>query len=133
MESIKQGEKLMLLIKRDPRSNEKIAEAMGVDKSYLPKLYKMERLPRKPLQRAQQVYGVTKAYFTGEESDAGTVVAESRGTYTPAQIGGSEWVRMQEEISTLREEVAKLERMLAQEKSINENLAIALKNLSLNR
>jgi len=123
----------MLLVKRDPRSNEEVAEAMHVDKSYLPKLYKMERLPRKPLQRAQEVYGVSKAYFTGEDSDSGGMVAESRGTYSPSRSVDSEWARMQAEISTLREEISKLERMLEQEKSINENLAIALKNLSLSR
>ena len=127
MESIKQGEKLMLLVKRDPRNNEEVAEAMGVDKSYLPKLYKMERLPRKPLQRAQEVYGVSEAYFLGEEA-AASVVAEPSAVYRSAS--SIELARAQEEISTLRDEIAKLERMLEQEKSTSALLAEALRNLS---
>ena len=131
MESIKQGEKLMLLVKRDPRSNEEVAEAMGVDKSYLPKLYKMERLPRKPLQRAQEVYGVSQAYFLGEEGTSADLVSEPSATYRAnARPGSSEWARAQDEISALREEITKLERMLEQEKSTNALLAEALRNLS---
>ena len=127
MESIKQGEKLMLLVKRDPRNNEEVAEAMGVDKSYLPKLYKMERLPRKPLQRAQEVYGVPEAYFLGEEA-ASSMVAEPSAVYR--STASIELARAQEEISTLRDEIAKLERMLEQEKSTSALLAEALRNLS---
>ena len=128
MESIKEGEKLMLLVKRDHRKNDEVAEAMGVDKSYLPKLYKMERLPPKPLQRAQEVFGVPKEYFIGEGAGSQGIVAESAPVYrTPFS---SDLLRAQEEISTLREEVAKLERMLEQEKSTNALLAEALRNLS---
>lgn len=117
----------MLLVKRDPRNNEEVAEAMGVDKSYLPKLYKMERLPRKPLQRAQEVYGVSEAYFLGEEA-ASSVVAEPSAVYR--STASIELARAQEEISTLRDEIAKLERMLEQEKSTSALLAEALRNLS---
>lgn len=131
MESIKQGERLMLLVKRDPRSNEEVAEAMGVDKSYLPKLYKLDKLPKKPLQRAQEVYGVTEAYFTGEEDAKKHQLSEPAATYrSAAGADMHDWAQAQQEISALREEVARLERMLEQEKSINANLAEALKNLS---
>ena len=131
MEAIKQGEKLMLLVKRDPRNNEEVAQAMGVDKSYLPKLYKMEKLPRKPLHRAQEVYGVSEAYFTGQEDAPADVFLESSGGYrTAIRPGSGEWLRAQEEIAALREEISKLNQMLAQEKSINAHLAEALKNLS---
>ncbi len=121
----------MLLVKRDPRNNEEVAEAMGVDKSYLPKLYKMERLPRKPLQRAQEVYGVSEAYFIGEEALSANIVAEPAAIYrSNARPGSSEWTRAQDEISALREEITKLERMIEQEKSTNALLAEALRNLS---
>lgn len=128
MEPIREGEKLMLLVKRDPRNNEQVAEAMGVDKSYLPKLYKMERLPRKPRLRAQEVFSVSEAYFVGDESASSGVVAEPAAVYRTS--GSADWARTQEEISALREEVAKLERMLEQEKSTNALLAEALRNLS---
>lgn len=121
----------MLLVKRDPRSNEEVAEAMGVDKSYLPKLYKLDKLPKKPLQRAQEVYGVTEAYFTGEEDTKKHQFSEPAATYrSAAGADMHDWAQAQQEISALREEVARLERMLEQEKSINANLAEALKNLS---
>lgn len=121
----------MLLVKRDPRSNEEVAEAMGVDKSYLPKLYKLDKLPKKPLQRAQEVYGVTEAYFTGEEDTKKHQLSEPAATYrSAAGADMHDWAQAQQEISALREEVARLERMLEQEKSINANLAEALKNLS---
>ncbi len=121
----------MLLVKRDPRNNEEVAEAMGVDKSYLPKLYKMERLPRKPLQRAQEVYGVSEAYFIGEEALPSDMLAEPAAIYRAnTRPGSGEWARAQDEISALREEITKLERMLEQEKSTNALLAEALRNLS---
>ena len=43
----------MLLVKRDSRNTEEIAKAMGIDKSYLPKLYKLDKLPPKPLRKAE--------------------------------------------------------------------------------
>lgn len=59
-----QGERLLLLVKRDGRSTLEIASAMGVDKSYLPKLYKMDKLPKKSMVRACQVFDVPESYFT---------------------------------------------------------------------
>ena len=131
MESIKQGEKLMLLIKRDPRSNDEKAKALGVDKSYLPKLYKLEKLPRKPMKRAQEVYGVPESYFTEMDSIPPDTVAEPLSGYrSGVRPGTGEWMRAQEEIAMLRDEIAKLNRLLEQEKSINAHLAEALKTLS---
>ncbi|MCA0236313.1 MAG: hypothetical protein LCH81_08005 [Bacteroidetes bacterium] len=123
MTPIKEGEKLMLLVKRDPRSNDEIATALGLDKSYLPKLYKMERLPRKPLQKAMAVFQVSAGYFT-ENVETPAAVSEKTAAY------GTLEQRLQAENDTLKQEVARLTQMLEQEKKVNAHLAEALMNLS---
>lgn len=126
---MKQGEKLLLLVRRDKRSSEKIAEAMGVDKSYLPKLYKLENLPPKPLQKAQEVFGVSLAYFIGGE-DTLSVVSEPLENYRAAPVPDSDLARLQTEVAALREEIARLSKMLEQEKNINTALSEAILNMS---
>jgi transcriptional regulator with XRE-family HTH domain len=128
MTPIKQGEKLMLLAKRDQRSAEEIAEAMGVDKSYLPKLYKLEFLPRKPLQRAMEVFGVSMSYFV--EPAPPSVVAEPSATYRSASEPIADLAQLREEMAALREEIARLHKMLEHEKATNTALAEAILNMS---
>ena len=123
MTPIKEGEKLMLLVKRDNRTTEEIADALGLDKSYLPKLYKMDKLPRKPLQKAMAVFEVAASYFT-ENAENASSVAERGAVY-----GDSE-KQLQAENAALREEIGRLTKMLEQEKGINAHLAEALVNLS---
>jgi len=123
MTPIKEGEKLMLLVKRDNRTTEAIADALGLDKSYLPKLYKMEKLPRKPLQKAMAVFQVAQSYFTENVENPGGV-AEKDTTY------GATEKRLEAENASLREEISRLTKMLEQEKGINAHLAEALANLS---
>ena len=123
MTPIKEGEKLMLLVKRDDRTTEAIADALGLDKSYLPKLYKMEKLPRKPLQKAMAEFQVTASYFT-ENVENPSSVAEGDITY------GATGKRLEAENAVLREEISRLTKMLEQEKGINAHLAEALANLS---
>lgn len=123
MTPIKEGEKLMLLVKRDARTTEEIAGALGLDKSYLPKLYKMDKLPRKPLQKAMAVFQVSSAYFT-ENVENPSSVAEKDAVYGTAEQ------RLQAENTALREEISRLTKMLEQEKGVNAHLAEALMNLS---
>jgi hypothetical protein len=123
MTPIKEGEKLMLLVKRDPRSTEEIALALGLDKSYLPKLYKMDVLPRKPLQKAMAVFQVSADYFT-ENAESQGAVAEGDAIY------GAFEKRLQAENDHLKQEIARLTKMLEQEKNVNAHLAEALVNLS---
>jgi transcriptional regulator with XRE-family HTH domain len=123
MTPLKEGEKLMLLVKRDDRTTEEIAEVLGLDKSYLPKLYKMDKLPRKPLLKAMAVFQVTASYFT-ENTEKISSVAEKDATY------GTTEQRLQAENTALREEISRLTKMLEQEKGINAHLAEALANLS---
>ncbi len=126
---MKQGEKLLILVKRDKRSSKKIAEAMGVDKSYLPKLYKLEKLPPKPLQKAQAVFGVSLAYFVGELETL-PMVSEQAGSYRPGPFPEGDLGRLQAEIAALREEISRLSKMLEQEKTINTALSEAILNMS---
>lgn len=126
MPSIKQGEKLMLLVKRDSRNTEEIAKAMGIDKSYLPKLYKLDKLPPKPLRKAIAVFQVAENYFL-DSGEMPSAVAEPGRAYPQAETGLE---RLQAENEHLRHEVARLTRMLEQEKALSADLAEALKNLS---
>lgn len=120
---------MLLLVKRDQRSSKKIAEAMSVDKSYLPKLYKLENLPPKPLQKAQEVFGVSLAYFIGEPKTP-PVVSEPELAYRTTAAPDSEMARLQADVSALREEIARLNKMIEQEKSINAALSEAILNMS---
>ncbi len=129
MNITRQGEKLWLLVKRDSRTNDEIAAGMGIDKSYLPKLYKMENLPAKPLKKALEVFKVPASYFL-KATDIPVEVAEPTGLYAPAAEENAKLGGLQAENATLREEVRRLHTMLAQERSTNANLAEALKNLS---
>jgi len=126
---MKQGEKLLLLARRDHRSSEEIAEAMGIDKSYLPRLYKLEILPPKPLQKAQEVFGVPKEYFLSD-SDNRFLLNEDASAYLATERLEGELARLQTEILTLREETARLNKMLEQEKGINKDLSEAILNMS---
>lgn len=129
MDQIRQGEKLMLLVKRDPRSNDEIAQALGLDKSYLPKLYRLDRLPPKPLRRAIEVFGVEENYFSEQMEQS--MVSEPAPTYRTG--GSTQWAQAQAEIANLKTEISRLTKLLEHEKSINANLAEALKNLSQHR
>jgi len=124
MSIIKQGEKLMLLVKRDSRMTEEIATAMNIDKSYLPRLYKMDVLPPKPFQKALEVFGVSAAYFL-EGHPAPMIMTEPDSPYHNKALE-----KLQTEMNDLRDELSRLTKMLEQEKAINANLAEALKNLS---
>lgn len=126
---MKQGEKLLILVRRDPRSSEEIAEALSVDKSYLPRLYKLEKLPPKPLRKAQEVFGVPLTYFVGEPEGL-SIVSEPTEKYNPTMLAEGDLARLQVEIAGLREEIARLSRMLEQEKSINKDLSEAILNMS---
>ena len=126
---MKQGEKLMLLVKRDRRKSTVIAKAMGVDISYLPKLFKRDILPPKPLKKAQEVFGVPLSYFL-DDSEALSLVedapAKSYHTGTPEAI----IARLEGEISSLKAEISRLNKMLEQEKSTNSILSEAILNMS---
>ncbi|MFN0176191.1 MAG: hypothetical protein ACKVU0_16210 [Saprospiraceae bacterium] len=123
---MKQGEKLLLLVRRDQRSSEEIAEAMSVDKSYLPRLYKLDKLPPKPLQKAQEVFGVSREYFIGEE----LLLNEPAERYQTISLSEGDMARLQAEIAWLREEIARLAKLLEQEKGINKDLSEAILNMS---
>ncbi len=116
----------MLLVKRDSRSNEEIAIALNIDKSYLPRLYKMDVLPAKPLKKALEVFGVSAAYFLEGNPEA-MVVHEPDIPYVNVAM---ENALLKAENATLREELRLLTNMLEQQRAINADLAEALKNLS---
>lgn len=130
MAALNQGEKLLLLVRRDPRSTEEIAAGIGIDKSYLPKLYKAEKLPRKSLQKAAAFFQVKEKYFTESGENEGGV-AEPVSTYRTSSLeGGSDLARLSEENAALRDEVSRLNKLLEQEKAVSANLSEAIMNMS---
>lgn len=129
MNITKQGEKLLLLVRRDSRTTEEIATAMAIDKSYLPRLYKMDILPVKPLKKAMEAFQVPASYFLNM-SENPTSVAEPGRAYAQAADGQAAQGQLQAEVTALRDELRRLNTMLEQERAINANLAEALKNLS---
>ena len=112
----------MLLVRRDSRTTEEIATAMNIDKSYLPRLYKMDILPTKPLKKALEVFGVSAAHFL-EGGPHPIGVTEPDSPYDSLAA-------LQAENAALRDDIRRLTTMLEQERAINANLAEALKNLS---
>ena len=129
MNITRQGEKLWLLVKRDSRNNDEIAEAMGIDKSYLPKLYKMDNLPAKPFKKALEVFQVPASYFL-ETAPGAAAVHEPAGGYALTAKEETALNSLQVENAALRDEIRRLGSMLEQERATNANLAEALKNLS---
>ena len=126
----KQGEILLILVKRDGRNAEEIAESMGIDKSYLPKLYKMDRLPRKPLERARMAFPDAEIYLT-EFGEKRSVVEEPASVYrTTGGPQNADTTQLMEEIAAIRTEIARLNQELEQQKAVNVNLAEAILNLS---
>lgn len=130
MASLKQGEMLLILVKRDGRSADEIAKAMKVDKSYLPKLYKKDKLPRKPLERAMAVFADAEKYFT-EKGEKLPVVEEPRAEYrTAATFNAAAMERLLEENRSLKGEIALLRVELEKLNLKNDRLTETIFNLS---
>lgn len=130
MALLKEGEILLILFKRDKRSATKIAEAMGIDKSYLPKLYKMDRLPHKRMEVAKSVFADAEKLFAalGEKAD---FVEEPRPKYqTPDAGRQTEITQLKEQFASMRDEIAQLKNELEQQKSLSANLAQTLANIT---
>lgn len=130
MALLTEGEILLILFKRDKRSAKKFAEAMGIDKSYLPKLYKMDKLPHKRLEVAKAVFADAEKLFSafGEKVDS---VEEPRPKYQAANPAGSaEIAQLKEQFAVLQDEIAHLRQELEQQKSLSANLAQALANIT---
>jgi hypothetical protein len=127
MESLKQGEILLVLVKRDGRAAEEIANDMGVDKSYLPKLYKKDKLPRKPFERAKAVFADAEKYFA-EKGEKWTVVEEPQAVYRTASAVNA--AGLEKENADLQEQVARLKQELEKLSARNDQLTETVFNLS---
>jgi len=126
----KQGEILLILVKRDGRNADDIASAMGIDKSYLSKLYKMDKLPRKPLEKARTAFPEADLYLT-EYGERGNAVEEPTLAYrAPGVPKNLDTAQLMEEIAAIRTEIARLNQELEQQKAVNVNLAEAILNMS---
>ena len=126
----KQGEILLILVKRDGRNADEIAKSMGIDKSYFSKLYKMDKLPRKSLEKAKAAFPEAELYLT-EFGEKRNFVEEPTSAY---RVSGSpknpDTAQLMEEIAAIRTEIARLNQELEQQKAVNVNLAEAILNMS---
>jgi hypothetical protein len=131
MLSLTQGETLLILVKRDGSPAEKIAKALKVDKSYLPKLYKMEFLPPKPLRMAKSLFSNSEHYFSETGQKTG-MVEEPRAVYHTAAhaVEAAESAQLARENAALREEIAQLRRTIENLNIKNGQLTEAVFNLS---
>lgn len=119
-----------MLVKRDGRSADEIAGDMGVDKSYLPKLYKKDKLPRKPLERAKAVFADAEKYFA-EKGEKWTGVEEPQAMYrTAAAANATDIGRLEKENADLQEQVARLQQELEKLSARNDQLTETVFNLS---
>lgn len=130
MASLKQGEILLILVKRDGRAAEEIANDMGIDKSYLPKLYKKDKLPRKPLERAKEVFADAEKYFA-EKGEKWTGVEEPQAVYrTAATVNATEIGRLEKDNADLQEQVTRLKQEVERLSAKNDQLTETVYNLS---
>lgn len=130
MASLKQGEILLILVKRDGRPAEEIAGDMDIDKSYLPKLYKKDKLPRKPLERAKVIFADAEKYFA-EKGEKLTVVEEPQAIYrTASAANAAELERLEKENTDLQAQVARLKEELGKLSVRNDQLTETVYNLS---
>lgn len=114
-----------MLVRRDERNAEEIADAMGIDKSYLPKLYKSDKLPPKPLKKALEIFHLSENYF---DSNADFRIVEEAGPeYRSAQ---DTIKKLEYELEQLKSELTVAKEEIAQQKSINADLVEAILNLS---
>lgn len=121
MASITQGQKLMLLVKDSQNLDEDIARAMGYGRTYLPKLYKMDILPKKVIQRAVVYFKVDDSYFN--EGGSVDMVQEPNASYLAPS---DREAQLKKENEILKEELETMRQRLVEQKRISEDLAARL-------
>lgn len=124
MERLTQGQKLMLLVRDSSESVEDIAKEMGYGRTYLPKLYKMEKMPEKAIQRAVLYFGVPESYF--DSDPALDVVNEPDAPYKPPS---EQLAKREREIEVLKEELEMMRQRLVEQKNLTAEQASELDRL----
>lgn len=118
-----QGEKLLLLVKRDSRSVDEISTAMGITSTYLPKLYKKQILSRGVILAAAQTFNVSESYF-GNSPD---ILQETSPDYrTPTEAELVEKDRLAAEVSKQKALIEKLIEEGRKKDALNQELTEAL-------
>lgn len=113
----KQGEILMILVRRSDVEAQDIAAEMDIDPSYLSRLYHKSVLPKSIIAKACSFFGVTPDYFN-ETIDISAENPRSKKVYTESDIA-----KMESTIEELRMD-------LQREKKMTSELSEALSNIT---
>lgn len=123
--SVHQGEVLMLLVKRSGLEGLEVSKRMGINQSYLSKLYKSASLTHKVRISAARVLGVDISVF-----DDGLGYAYPSGVEAPLREPDQVYDAIDAEIERLKDENARLASELLREREMSDDLRALLKILA---
>ena len=99
----KQGEILLILVRRSSREGRDIASSLGIDPAYLSRLYKKSILPKSIIDKACLVFGISEDVFAQELPETLKEEAPPYGNYTP-----EEYERLTKELEEAKRETLEL-------------------------
>ena len=114
---VHEGEILMLLVKRSKMEGLEVAKSMGINQSYLSKLYNQPRLTSKVKVAASRVLAHDVAIF---DTGIGYEIPEQRPIVL--EDGGNEYARILDRVKVLEEENARMAADLLREKGVSDDL-----------
>lgn len=114
---INQGGVLRELVKIDKRGIKKLGELMALEPSYLPRLYKKEKLTESVIQKACAVFNVDPSVFLGEK-----VPFDQMGNLNKKKSV----IDYEERITELEESIKSLAAELEREKAMTDTMRKAL-------
>lgn len=121
---VHQGEILMLLVRRSGKEGAEVANAMGINQSYLSRLYKSKKLTNKVKASACRVLGVDIPIF---ETGLGYDVLDK---ITEVRESSEQYESLKKEVEALRAEVKRLAEENERERGLSEDLRKLLLKLT---
>lgn len=118
---VHQGEILMLLSKRSHLDGAEIAEKMGISRNYLSDIYRRERLSKKIIASAANVFGVEVSIF-----DTGIGYSIPNSTVERVGESGDYYKSLLEEVERLKDENARQAAEILRERQVSDDLRRAL-------
>lgn len=120
----KNGEILLVLVRRSGLEGREVAAKLGIDPATLSRLYKKDHLSKSIIDSASELFGVDKSIF---ETGLGYEIPDLKAEFGEPN---EEYKALQEEVDRLHDEVRRLSAEVAREKGINEDLRKLLLKIS---